>query len=123
MVLAPPTGADVTLCDVERNEREQALALVQAGEFSVVLVGVAGKGMLRARQSSFLVWTPSKPEARRRAHAYCEARCLQIDRSRNRPAEQWGEALHVDPATHCSEPLARRCVMRGEYEPLPTEPV
>jgi hypothetical protein len=67
--------------------------------------------MLRPFGSSFLVWTPSKPEARRRAHAYCEARGwqidwrlgvqidlsrgLQIDRSRNRLAEQWGEALSV----------------------------
>jgi hypothetical protein len=55
--------------------------------------------MLRARESSFLVWTPSKPEALRRAHAYCEARGWQID---------WRRGLQIDWA---------------EYEPLPTEPV
>ena len=121
----------------EGDQRERALALVQAGEFTSVHVGIAGKGMLRARESSFLVWTTSKPEALRRAHAYCEARgwqidwrCgwqidlsrdLQIDRSRNRPAEQWGEALRVHPATRRDEPWARHCVMRGQHEPLPDE--
>jgi hypothetical protein len=112
----------------EGSQRERALALVQAGEFTLVHVGIAGKGMLRERQSSFLVWTPSKPEARRRAHAYCEARGWQIDWSRgwqidwsgNRPVAPFGEALSVHPRRY--ERLARHCVMRAQYEPLPTEP-
>jgi hypothetical protein len=121
----------------EGNEREQALALVQTGEFALVDVGFADTEMLRARGSTFLVWTRSKPEARRRAHAYCEARGwqidwrlgvqidlsrgLQIDRARNRLAEQWGEALSVRSGPR-DVWAACRCVRRGQYEPLPPSP-
>jgi hypothetical protein len=109
----------------EGNEREQALALVHAGEFALVLVGIAANGMLRARTASFLVWTPSKPEARRRAHEYCEARGWQLDWvsgwqfdwSGTRPRPLTGEALRVDPCRDVRQ--AHYCVMRGEYEPLP----
>ena len=113
----------------EGNEREQALALVEAGEFPLVNVGIAGKGMLRPRTSSFLVWTSSKPEARRRAHAYCEARGWQLDWvhgrqfdwSGNRPVPLWGDALSVDVDPRRYVRLAQRCVRRGEYEPLPKQ--
>jgi hypothetical protein len=83
--------------------------------------------MLRARQSSFLVWISSTPEARRRAHAYCAARGWQLDWvsgwqfdwSGNPPRPLAGEALRVDPRRYML--LARQCVMRGEYEPLPNQ--
>jgi hypothetical protein len=131
-LISPPCvfGSGSTLLDVaEGNEREQALALVQAGEFALVDVGIAGKGMLRPRTSSFLVWTSSKPEARRRAHAYCEARGWQldwvprgrIDWSGNRPVALWGDALsvHVNPRRYVRS--AQQCVRRGAYEPLPKQ--
>jgi hypothetical protein len=123
-------GDGSTLVDVaEGNEREQALALVQAGEFALVSVGIAGKGMLRPRTSSFLVWTSSKPEARRRAHAYCEARGWQLDwahgwqfdLSGTRPVPLWGDALRVDVNPRRYVRSAQQCVRRGEYEPLPKQ--
>jgi hypothetical protein len=123
-------GDGSTLLTVaEGNERQQALALVRAGEFALAHVGIVGTEMLRPRTSSFLVWTSSKPEARQRAHAYCEARGWQldwvprgqIDWSGTRPVALWGDALsvHVNPRRDVR--LAQQCVRRGEYEPLPKQ--
>jgi hypothetical protein len=77
--------------------------------------------MLRARESGFLVWTPSRPEAWRRAYAYCEARGWQIDWWRDRPGAPLEEALNVH--SRRSVVLARHHVMRGQHEPLPDEQV
>ena len=83
----------------EGNEQEQALALVEAGEFTLVHAGIAGKGMLRERKSGFLVWTASKPETWRRAHAYCEARGWQIDWSNDAPGAPLRQAWSARAAT------------------------
>jgi hypothetical protein len=119
----------------EPDDREQALALVQAGEFAHVRVHIAGKEMLRPRTAHFLVWTSVKPEAERRAHAYCEARGWQLDWSRvhkrewrcahqlkwsdDRPGSWAGEALSVHLCGDVR--VARLYVMRGQYEPLPKQ--
>ena len=119
----------------EADDREQALALVQAGEFALVHVRIAGKGMLSPRTADFVVWTSVKPEAQRRAHAYCEERGWQLDWSRPRQPEllrahqlSWSGDRPGSPA---GEPLsvhlgrdvrvARHCVMRGQWEPVPDQ--
>ena len=117
------------------DDREQALALVHAGEFALVHVRIAGKGMLSPRTTNFVVWTSVKPEAHRRAHAYCEARGWQLDWSRahqpewrrahqfkwsgERPGSPAWEALSVHMGRDVR--VARQCVMRGQYEPVPRQ--
>lgn len=54
------------------------------------------------RWERFLVWTPSKPEARRRALGYCTG--------------QWGEPfdIWVSPRNYITE--ARRLLAQGRHE-------
>jgi len=90
--------------------------------------------MLSPRKADFLVWTSVRPEAERRAHAYCEARGWELDWSRAHQPERSLVAHQLTwsgdrPGTPAWEPLqvhrcrdvrlARHCVMRGQYEPVP----